>query len=203
VSPVLPLLQHTRWRARASAEGTLLAGAWSVSLEVTTDDEQLPLAKHSTAADVAWVLLFLDGLLLLCSGLFWITRGRFFDPGFYEALTGGTWSTASALMPSLDRVATASVRFAGLLGVATSALVIAIATTSFRRGERWAWYAMLVLPAFAALDFSLSAGYGAVTPISVAWDVVVAGLAVISLAIAYRGFFAPVTPRHEEQPSPA
>lgn len=174
-----------------------------MTLDVKDEDEPLVLAKHSTAADVAWVVLFLDGMLLLCSALFWITRGRFFDPGFYEAITGGAWSIAAALMPSLDRVATASVRFAGLLGVATSALVIAIATTSFRRGERWAWYAMLVLPAFAVLDFSLTAGYGAVTPISVAWDVVLAGLAVIGLAIAYRSFFAQVTPLREEQPSPA
>jgi hypothetical protein len=181
----------------------LLARESSVSLDSTTEDEALPLAKHSPAADVAWVLLFLDGLVLLCSALFWITRGRFFDPGFYEALTGGTWSVASALMPSLDRVATASVRFAGLLGVVTSALVIAIATTSFRRGERWAWYAMLLLPAFAVLDFSLSAGYEAVTPTSVAWNVTIAGLAIVSLGISYRAFFAPVTPVCEEQPAPA
>ena len=182
----------------------LLAAARAVTLEVKDDeDEPLVLEKHSTAADVAWVVLFIDGLLLLCSALFWITRGRFFDPGFYEAITGGTWSIASTLMPSLDRVATASVRFAGLLGVATSALVIAIATTSFRRGERWAWYAMLVLPAFAVLDFSLSAGYGAVTPTSVAWDVALGGLAIVSLALAYRAFFLPVLPVREEQPSTA
>ena len=172
-----------------------------MSLDSTTEDEALPLAKHGPAADVAWVLLFLDGVVLLCSALFWITRGRFFDPGFYEALTGGTWSIASALMPSLDRVATASVRFAGLLGVVTSAFVIAIATTSFRRGERWAWYAMLLLPAFAVLDFSLVAGYGAVTPTSVAWDAVIGGLALVSLVISYRAFFAPAIPMREEQAS--
>ncbi len=174
-----------------------------VSLDVTTEDEALPTAKHGPAADVAWVLLFLDGLLLLCSSLFWITRGRFFDPGFYEALTGGAWSTLSALMPSLDRVATASVRFAGLLGAATSALVIAIATTSFRRLERWAWYAMLVLPAFAVLDFSLSAGYDALTPTSIAWDATLAGLALVSLTIAYGAFFPPVAPVREKEPLPA
>lgn len=173
-----------------------------MSLDIHDGEEPLPFAKHSAAADVGWVLLFIDGLLLGCSALFWIMRGRFFDPGFYEAITGGAWSTASALMPSLDRVATAAVRFAGFLGAVTSAFVIAIATTSFRRGERWAWWVMLALPVFAALDFSLSAGYDAVTATSLVWDLAVAGLAVASLAVTYRAFFAPVTPAREEQPAP-
>lgn len=179
----------------------VLAPREGVSLDVSSDDVHGPVAKRSAAADVAWVLLFIDGLLLGCSALYWISRGRFFDPGFYEALTGGRWSIAAAMMPSLDRVAVAAVRFAGLLGIATSILVIAIATTSFRRGERWAWYAMLVLPGFAALDFSLSAGYGAVTPTSIAWGLTLAGLAVVSLVISHRAFFgAPLTPPRE-QPS--
>lgn len=183
--------------------GTVLARTEGVSLDVSSEDEPVASVKHGAAADVAWVLLFIDGLLLGCSSLFWITRGRFFDPGFYEAITGGTWMIAASLMPSLDRVATAAVRFAGLLGALSSVLVIAIATTSFRRGERWAWYAMLSLPGFAALDFSLFAGYDAVTPTSLVWDISLAALAVVSLAISYRAFFAPLASPPEEQPSPA
>ncbi len=171
---------------------------------MSSEDEAVTSAKPRAAADVAWVLLFIDGLLLGCSSLFWITRGRFFDPGFYEAITGGTWTIAASLMPSLDRVATAAVRFAGLLGALSSVFVIAIATTSFRRGERWAWYIMLSLPGFAALDFSLFAGYGVVTPTSLAWDISLAALATVSLAISYRAFFAPLTtPPPDEQSSPA
>ncbi len=167
------------------------------------EDEPLRAEKHSNAAEVAWVLMFIDGLLLGCSALFWISRGRFFDRGFYDAITGGTWTAASALVPSLDRVATAAVRFAGFLGALTSALVIAIATTSFRRGERWAWYVMLGLPAFAALDFSLAAGYDAVTLTSLAWDVAIAGLATFGLILTYRTCFARVPPVGEEHPAPA
>lgn len=174
-----------------------------MSFDFRTEEEPPPPAKRSTAADVGWVLLFIDGLLLGCSALFWISRGHFFDRGFYEAVTRGAWSTASALMPSLDRASTAAVRFAGLLGALTSVFVIAIATTSYRRGERWAWYVMLALPTFAVLDFSLTAGYEAITATSLAWDGAVAGLALMSLLISYRTFFAPMPPVREEQPAPA
>lgn len=175
-----------------------------MSIDVGNDDEPLvKQAKHHSAAEVAWVLLFIDGVLLGCSALFWIIRGRFFDPGFYEAVTGGSWAVASALVPSLDRVATAAVRFAGFLGAVASVFVIAISTTSFRRRERWAWYVMLTLPVLGALDFSLVAGYDAVTPTSLLWDLALSGLAAISLTLAYRAVFAPITPSGEELPSPA
>lgn len=182
-------------------EAWISLGREDVSLDIGPDEEPLRLAKHRAAADVAWVLLFLDGLLLGCSSLFWIARGRFFDPGFYDALTGGTWSTASALVPSLDRIATAAVRFAGFLGALASTYVIAIATTSFRRCERWAWYVTLALPAFAALDFSLDAGYDAVTLTSLVWDLALAGLAIASLMLTYRAVFTRAAPVPEQQPS--
>lgn len=154
------------------------------------DGRVLGETDHHAPAEIAWVLLFLDGLLLACGALFWIMWGRFFDHGFYEALTGGTWAVAEPLVsPRIEHVAAAGVRVAGFLGAMASVFVLAISTTSFRRKERWAWYVMLTLPAFATLDFGLVAGYGAVTPVSVAWDLSLFALALTALALSYREFF--------------
>jgi hypothetical protein len=171
-----------------------------MAIELRPEDEvslEELTRRAANAAEVAWVALFLDGLLLGCASLFWIVRGRFFDPGFYEALTGGTWAIVTQVVsPSVERVAAAGVRLAGFLGAMSSIFVTVIALTSFRRLEKWSWYVVWVLPAFAALDFALIAGYGAVTVTSVVWDAALMGLALVALALSYRAIF----PRTELAP---
>lgn len=159
-------------------------------MSLDLDEEPFLAQRREPADEVAWVLLFVDGLVLGSSSLFWILRGRFFDRGFYEAITGGGWTLFSAIVsPGLENATTAATRLAGFLGAMSSILIIAIAMTSFRRGERWAWYAMWTLPAFAVLDFGLIAGYSALTVTSVTWDITLFGLAMASLVLSYRRFF--------------
>ena len=126
-----------------------------MALDITPEEErELPMRTRRKAAETAWVLLFLDGLLLGGTSMFWIAWGRFFDTGVYQAISAGTWPTAAALAPSVERVAGVGVRLAGFLGAMASLFVIAVSVTSFRRGERWAWYLMWMLPCFATLDIS-------------------------------------------------
>ena len=177
----------------------------AMSLEMTPQEEDervLEARRHRPPADVAWVAIFLVGLVLGCGALFWTLWGRFFDPGFYEAVSGGTWTVTSALVsPGIERVATAGVRFAGFLGVMASVFVIAISLTSFRRRERWAWYVIWAVPAFAALDFAMVAGYQALTLTSILWDAALLVLALVGLGFSYRALFPP--PGAAEIPSEA
>jgi hypothetical protein len=59
----------------------------------------------------------------------------------YEGFSGGSWSdlgaTARGFMEVLFRVY-------GAFNVAFGLLAITISATAFRRGERWAWWALLV-----------------------------------------------------------
>ena len=59
----------------------------------------------------------------------------------YEGYTGGSWA---ALTPGAARFAVLVFRMFGVYGTAFSLMAIAIAATGFRRGERWAWWALLV-----------------------------------------------------------
>jgi uncharacterized membrane protein YhaH (DUF805 family) len=65
-------------------------------------------------------------------------------PAGYEGFTGASWQALATASPKTTEYATLLFRMFGLYGVAFSLLAIAIAANGFRRGERWAWWALLV-----------------------------------------------------------
>jgi hypothetical protein len=62
----------------------------------------------------------------------------------YEGFTSGSWSDLVDRSPATADFIVLVFRMFGVYGVAFSLLAIAIAATAFRRGERWAWWALLV-----------------------------------------------------------
>jgi hypothetical protein len=62
----------------------------------------------------------------------------------YEGFTGGSWHDLVATSPKAADYTTLLFRMYGIYGVGLSLLAIAIAAKAFRRGERWAWWALLV-----------------------------------------------------------
>jgi len=62
----------------------------------------------------------------------------------YEGFTGGSWSALVATSPRTAGFIMLLFRMFGAIGVTFTGLAIAIAATAFRRGERWAWWALLV-----------------------------------------------------------
>jgi hypothetical protein len=65
-------------------------------------------------------------------------------PAGYEGFTGGSWQQIAASSPKMAEYMTLLFRMFGIYGAAFSLLAIAIAANGFRRGERWAWWALLV-----------------------------------------------------------
>jgi len=62
----------------------------------------------------------------------------------YEGFTGYAWQELVATTPKAADYATLLFRMYGVYGIALSVLAIAIAATAFRRGEAWAWWALLI-----------------------------------------------------------
>ena len=62
----------------------------------------------------------------------------------YEGFTGNSWSELTNTSPKTTVFMTIVFRMYGIYGVAFSLMTIAIAVTAFRRGDRWAWWALLV-----------------------------------------------------------
>lgn len=100
----------------------------------------------------AWlVIVVADVGLLAWAAMAAVAPERLIGPGSvpiltagYEGFTGYSWQELSATAPRAAEYTTLLFRMFGFYGVALSLLAIAIAANSFRRGERWAWWALLV-----------------------------------------------------------
>ena len=62
----------------------------------------------------------------------------------YEGFTGLSWSALTATTPAVADFMTTLFRVYGAYNVAFGVMAVFIAATAFRRGERWAWWALLV-----------------------------------------------------------
>lgn len=62
----------------------------------------------------------------------------------YEGFTGGSWQALAGTAPMATAFMTVLFRVYGAYNVAFGLLATAVAATAFRRGEPWAWWALLV-----------------------------------------------------------
>jgi hypothetical protein len=62
----------------------------------------------------------------------------------YEGFTHSSWAELVATSPSTADFLTLVFRLFGALGATFGIMAVFIAATSFRRGERWAWWALLI-----------------------------------------------------------
>jgi MFS-type transporter involved in bile tolerance (Atg22 family) len=65
-------------------------------------------------------------------------------PAGYQGFTGASWQHLTATAPKTADYTALLFRMYGIYGVGLSLLAIAVGANAFRRGERWAWWALLV-----------------------------------------------------------
>ena len=70
--------------------------------------------------------------------------GKAILPAGYEGYSGGSWSALASASPLITGYMTMLYRMYGIYNVLFGVLSSAIAVTAFRRGEPWAWWALLV-----------------------------------------------------------
>jgi hypothetical protein len=100
----------------------------------------------------AWLLILLaDGGLLAWGAMAALAPDRLSGPGAvpiltagYEGFTGGSWSELANASPATASFITLLFRMYGVYIVAFGLLAIAVTATAFRRGDRWAWWTLLV-----------------------------------------------------------
>jgi hypothetical protein len=160
---------------------------------VAVDEAPTPEAAKESGKQAGWVLLWLHGLLLGLASIYWILRGRLFDPGMYEAVAGPAWTLTEALLPAFQKLVSTLARLIGIASLVAAIFIMTIAATSYRRYERWAWYAMWALPLHATLELATFYGCGALTATTAAWDVSLLTLSLLGLLLPYRAFFADVS----------
>ena len=70
--------------------------------------------------------------------------GQAILPAGYEGYSGGSWSELAGASPQITGYMTLLFRMYGLYCVLFGLMGSAIAVSAFRRGERWAWWVLLV-----------------------------------------------------------
>ena len=111
----------------------------------------LPAAAATRSRSVAWLLIVVADVGLLAWGaMAALLPERLPGPGSapilaagYEGFTKGSWQELAATSPMTAAYITLLFRLYGAYIVAFGLLAIAIAVTAFRRGDVWAWWALL------------------------------------------------------------
>lgn len=97
---------------------------------------------------LAWKVVFIADAAVMLYGLLAVLKPVEMLDGGFETFTGRRWATLQGDDPaSADYVAMLG-RVLGALNVAVGVLGCAVAAAGLRRGEAWAWYALLLGNAF-------------------------------------------------------
>ncbi len=101
-------------------------------------------------------LLLLVGVVLTLFGVGDVRRGMDADPAIANAYTGIDWEIVKAESPEFARLIDLQTRAGGAHLIVFGVMTATVVLTAFRRGERWAWFLMWLLPLWAASVFLLN-----------------------------------------------
>ena len=145
----------------------------------------------------SWIVFFALGLIITLFGLGDImTGGATFEGGeapTLQGISGMTWQQLNGTSPNAASMIDYLVRAGGINLFLLGLLSMVVAATAFRRGERWAWFAMWLLPLWLAMIVLLllgtykPAGPGVPPPLvsgSIFFIVMV-----LTLALSFRKYF--------------
>ncbi len=100
---------------------------------------------------IAWILIVIVDVAYIAWGAMAAASpdhllgpgGRAILPAGYEGYSGGSWSQLASTSPMAAAYMTVLYRMYGIYCAVFGLMGSAIAATAFRRGERWAWWALL------------------------------------------------------------
>lgn len=134
----------------------------------------------------AWILIFPVGIVGLILGIL-LLLGLPADPQAVKNLTGMTFDEIIASQPRIASLLTRLVaRAFGVAQLSFFLSVLVITAVPYRKGEKWAWYTLWIVPAsvlsFTAINLSVGGG---IWPIFI----VLVIIALLGLLLPYRKFF--------------
>lgn len=115
--------------------------------------------KERTNESNAWILLLFAGFLFAFGGAVHLVSGRPVAAGlgFVRGNLGMTWVELVAESPEVANAISGFVRMMAVFVLGLFVLFASMVATSYRRAERWAWYAAWVYPAALLGYFSVGA----------------------------------------------
>jgi hypothetical protein len=159
-----------------------------------------PLRNHPTETlpeRHAWkVLLSLSVIVGMFGVSDMMVGGSTYQDGesvLMQGVTGTTWQELQATNPRAANLIDLQVRGQGATMLVLGLLSAVVCLTGFRRGERWAWYAMWIWPLWSALAAILTLRVdkvpGAGIPVPAISGSLFVVLSMLSLVLSYRKYF--------------
>jgi uncharacterized membrane protein YqjE len=165
----------------------------------------------SVFANRAWVLLFVTGSVLLFGGLVQLVADRPIASGLsgiVPANLGVSWDSLEARSPGTAMSILSFQRMLALFIIAFSLMDLSVVLTAYRRGQRWAWFAMwlnLVVLGGTAVLATANGGWEA-TPSrdpGVLGIAILGALVLLGLFLPFRTFFPKSVAKAAEPRPPA
>ncbi len=108
--------------------------------------------KANLRGTVGWILIFIVDVSYIAWGAMAAAMpegltgpgGKGILPAAYEGYSGGSWTALQGTSPMTANYILLMYRMYGIYCAIFGLLTSAIAITAFRRGERWAWWTLLI-----------------------------------------------------------
>ncbi len=144
------------------------------------------MAEGRVYENYAWILIFVTAIAALVFSAITLL-GIPVDPQGTENVTGMTPSELEAAQPDIYQLILSSGRATGLALLVVGVVGMAIAAVPYRRGEKWAWYTIWIVP-IAALGYLAN---DVVSSGTLWWVFIVLFIVpVLGLLLPFRMFFA-------------
>jgi hypothetical protein len=136
----------------------------------------------------AWIVLLSVGLLWLVVGIVAVYSPEGIFEADAQAVTNLPWTDLKASSPEASNFIIFVYGQMGLLKISWSLFILAITLTGFRRGEKWAWYIMLLAPILLVSDAVFSVVFiGDIN--QVLQFIPITAITMLGLLLPYRIFF--------------
>jgi hypothetical protein len=136
----------------------------------------------------AWVILLALGLLWLVVGVVAVFQPEGIFEADAQSVTKIPWSELKASSPAAADFVIFIYGQMGLLKMSWSFFVLVITLTGYRKGEKWAWYTMLLVPILLVSDTLFSVIY--IGDISQTLQFIpITAITLVGLLLPYRKFF--------------
>lgn len=139
----------------------------------------------------AWLIFFVFGIAAAMGGIVIVAGVVQVDPPSAQRTTGLTLDQIAARVPGMGAYISGLARQLGNFMIGMGVLLTAVAAVPFRRGERWAWYACLIMPVLVAIQLTNSFAIYDFASGGFLWQLDLASLLVVlaGLLMSYRTFF--------------
>ena len=136
----------------------------------------------------AWVILLAVGLLWLLVGFVAVFSPEGIFEADAQAVTKMPWTDLKASSPVASNFVIFVYGQMGLLKISWSLFILAITLTGYRRGEKWAWYILLLAPILLVSDAVFSVIFiGDIN--QVLQFIPITAITMVGLLLPYRIFF--------------